>query len=82
LDQQGLWFQQEDRRTSYHKGREVMRYKPMVNKIKQMLEGEISSSQPIIDGDEEVTDGTDDIIIGRYEYAEQLLEQIKQWENE
>jgi|OM-RGC.v1.037414851 hypothetical protein len=54
----------------------------MVNKIKQMLEGEISSSQPIIDGDEEVTDGTDDIIIGRYEYAEQLLEQIKQWENE
>jgi len=59
-----------------------MRYKPMVNKIKKMLEGEISSSQPIIDGDEEVTDGTDDIIIGRYEYAEQLLEQIKKWENE
>ena len=59
-----------------------MRYKPMVNKVKQMLEGEISSSQPIIDGDEEVTDGTDDIIIGRYEYAEGLLEQIKQWENE
>jgi hypothetical protein len=54
----------------------------MVNKIKKTLEGEISSSQPIIDGDEEVTDGTDDIIIGRYEYAEQLLEQIKQWENE
>tara|TARA_R100000935_G_scaffold8546_1_gene17914 strand:+ start:372 stop:551 length:180 start_codon:yes stop_codon:yes gene_type:complete len=59
-----------------------MRYKPMVNKVKQMLEGEISSSQPIIDGDVEVTDGTDDIIIGRYEYAEQLLEQIKKWENE
>ena len=59
-----------------------MRYKPMVNKIKQMLEGEISSSQPIIDGEVEVTDGTDDIIIGRYEYAEQLLKQIKKWENE
>jgi hypothetical protein len=54
----------------------------LINKIKKTLEGEISSSQPIIDGDEEVTDGTDDIIIGRYEYAEQLLEQIKQWENE
>tara|TARA_R110000868_G_scaffold328819_1_gene589637 strand:+ start:391 stop:570 length:180 start_codon:yes stop_codon:yes gene_type:complete len=59
-----------------------MRYKPMVNKVKQMLEGEISSSQPIIDGEVEVTDGTDDIIIGRYEYAEQLLKQIKKWENE
>ena len=59
-----------------------MRYKPMVSKIKKTLEGEISSSQSIIDGDEEVTDGTDDIIIGRYEYAEQLLELIKQWENE
>ena len=59
-----------------------MRYKPMVNKIKKTLEGEISSSQSIIDGDEEVTDGTDDIIIGRYEYAEQLLKQIKKWENE
>jgi hypothetical protein len=54
----------------------------MVNKVKQMLEGEISSSQPIIDGEVEVTDGTDDIIIGRYEYAEQLLKQIKKWENE
>ena len=59
-----------------------MRYKPMVSKIKKTLEGEISSSQSIIDGDEEVTDGTDDIIIGRYEYAEQLLKQIKKWENE
>jgi len=59
-----------------------MRYKPMVNKVKQMLEGEISSSQSIIDGEVEVTDGTDDIIIGRYEYAEQLLKQIKKWENE
>jgi len=59
-----------------------MRYKPMVNKVKQMLEEEISSSQPIIDGEVEVTDGTDDIIIGRYEYAEQLLKQIKKWENE
>ena len=59
-----------------------MRYKPMVNKIKKTLEGEISSSQSIIDGEVEVTDGTDDIIIGRYEYAEQLLEQIKKWESE
>ena len=54
----------------------------LVSKIKQCLREEISSSQPVIDADEEVTDGTDDIIIGRYEYAEQLLKQITKWEKE
>ena len=47
----------------------------MRKKIEEWLEREVAE----IDG---VTDGTDDIIKGRRECAESLLEQIKKWRRE
>jgi hypothetical protein len=70
----------------YTKGGEVMRNNPddlanqLVNKIKEHCdqEVEVNEEHPW----HTITDGTGDISRGRLEYAEQLLEQIKQWENE
>jgi len=54
----------------------------VINKIKKWLIDEIVFHQPIVDGDEMLTDGTNDICIGRHECASSLLEQIEKWENE
>ena len=53
-----------------------------INKIKKWLIDEIVFHQPIEDGDEMLTDGTNDICIGRHECASSLLEQREKWENE
>ena len=55
------------------------------NKIVDWLEVEIEDGQEIVDAkdnhEEAITsDGTDDIIYGRYECAESLLSMIKKWE--
>jgi hypothetical protein len=47
------------------------------NQIIDWLEGEIEHNEPVINGDEVLTDGTDDIHIGRTECAESLLSMIK-----
>tara|TARA_R100001369_G_C3252738_1_gene156445 strand:- start:168 stop:401 length:234 start_codon:yes stop_codon:yes gene_type:complete len=52
-----------------------------INKIKSWLISEVNHQQPIIDGEEILTDGTDDICEGRHECAEGLLNQIEEWEN-
>ena len=52
-----------------------------INKIKSWLIDEVKYQQPIIDGEEILTDGTDDICEGRHECAEGLLNQIEEWEN-
>ena len=52
-----------------------------INKIKSWLIDEVKHQQPIIDGEEILTDGTDDICEGRHECAEGLLNQIEEWEN-
>ena len=52
-----------------------------INKIKSWLVSEVNHQQPIIDGKEILTDGTDDICEGRHECAEGLLNQIEEWEN-
>jgi hypothetical protein len=52
------------------------------NQIIDWLEGEIEHNEPVINGDEVLTDGTDDIHIGRTECAESLLSMIKKWEEE
>lgn len=52
------------------------------NQIIDWLEGEIEHNEPVINGDEILTDGTDDIHIGRTECAESLLSMIKKWEEE
>ncbi len=52
-----------------------------INKIKSWLVSEVNHQQPIIDGKEILTDGTDGICEGRHECAESLLDQIEKWEN-
>ena len=52
----------------------------MIIKIKNWLEEEIKNNEPIVEGEEELTDGTEDIYVGRSECAYSLLDQIKKWE--
>ena len=54
----------------------------ILNNITEWLEEEIEHNEPILSGDEELSDETFDIHEGRSELAECLLEQIKKWENE
>lgn len=59
----------------------------ILNKIKQWLIEEVADNQDVADAKDNnedyiTSDGTDDIIYGRHECAECLLEQIKLWENE
>lgn len=53
-------------------------------KIKQWLEDEIEYNLEVVEaqdnGEEFTSDGTDDIILGRSECAESLLNQINKWE--
>ena len=49
-------------------------------KIKNWLEEEIKNNEPIVEGEEELTDGTEDIYVGRSECSYSLLDQIKKWE--
>jgi len=54
----------------------------LIDQIKAWLTEEVNLQQPIIDGEEILTDGTDDICEGRHECADGLLNQIEKWENE
>jgi hypothetical protein len=59
----------------------------IINKIKQWLKDEVTDNQDVVDAKDSnedyiTSDGTDDIIYGRHECAECLLEQIELWENE
>ena len=54
----------------------------LITKIKDWLEDEVEQGQPVVDGEEEINDGTEDIVIGRHECAESLLHQIAKWEEE
>ena len=55
-------------------------------KIKQWLEDEVEYNLEVVEahdnGEEFTSDGTDDIILGRSECAESLLNQINKWESE
>jgi len=50
------------------------------NKVINWLEAEMQHNEPVINGDEVLTDGSQDIHVGRNECAESLLKQIKKWE--
>ena len=59
----------------------------LIEKIKKWLEDEVYDGAEVVEAknndEEEITsDGTDDIIYGRAECAEGLLNQIKKWESE
>ena len=61
--------------------------KKILNKVKQWLKEEVKDNQDVVDAKDNkeaeiCSDGTDDIIYGRHESAEGLLNQIKKWEEE
>ena len=61
--------------------------KKILNKVKQWLKEEVKDNQDVADAKDNkeaeiCSDGTDDIIYGRHECAEGLLNQIKKWEND
>ena len=57
----------------------------VLKKVKEWLQEEIGMNQDVADAkdnhmDYVTSDGTDDIIYGRHECAESLLELIERWE--
>tara|TARA_R110002050_G_scaffold283258_1_gene431580 strand:+ start:1334 stop:1525 length:192 start_codon:yes stop_codon:yes gene_type:complete len=54
----------------------------VLEKVKTWLEEEIEHNEPVLNGDEELSDDTLGIHEGRSECATSLLEQIKKWETE
>ena len=61
--------------------------KKVLNKVKKWLKEEVKDNQDVVDAKDNkeaeiCSDGTDDIIYGRHECAEGLLNQIKKWEDE
>ena len=57
----------------------------ILDRVKKWLQEEISDNQDVADAKDDnedciTSDGTDDIIYGRHECAEGLLEQIEKWE--
>ena len=59
----------------------------VLKKVKEWLQEEVGMNQDVADAEDNkqdyiTSDGTDDIIYGRHECAEGLLELIEQWENE
>tara|TARA_A100001515_G_scaffold98849_1_gene79747 strand:- start:41 stop:235 length:195 start_codon:yes stop_codon:yes gene_type:complete len=62
-----------------------MNRKDLIDKVVQWLEAEVYNCAEIveaIDNNQVISDGTDDIIYGRSECAESLLNQIKKWNGE
>ena len=59
----------------------------ILKKVKKWLKEEVKDNQDVADANDNkeaeiCSDGTDDIIYGRHECAEGLLNQIKKWEEE
>tara|TARA_R100001143_G_scaffold62833_2_gene67262 strand:+ start:912 stop:1133 length:222 start_codon:yes stop_codon:yes gene_type:complete len=52
----------------------------ILENVKEWLDEEIEHNEPVLNGDEELSDDTLGIHEGRSECATSLLEQIKKWE--
>jgi hypothetical protein len=53
------------------------KYKGMVNNITRWLVDELKHDAEIVNGLDDMTDGTEDIIHGRYEVSRELLHYIR-----
>ena len=51
-------------------------------RLRDWLQEEIEHNEPVVSGEEEMADGTEDIYVGRTELAETLLEKLYEWEEE
>ena len=65
----------------------VEKQSELISYIIHWLQEEVEQNQDIVDAHENnenaiMTDGTDDIYLGRYECAEGLLDQISKWRKE
>ena len=54
-----------------------LRYKSMVNNITEWLKDELKENASVVNGIDDMTDGTEDIIQGRYEVSRELLHYIR-----
>ena len=54
----------------------------ILDKITEWLEDEIEHNEPVLSGEEKLSDDTFELHDGRSECATSLLEQIKKWEDE
>jgi hypothetical protein len=54
-----------------------LKYKAMVNSITAWLKDELKHDAEIVNGLEHMTDGTEDIVHGRYEVCRDLLHYIR-----
>ena len=54
-----------------------LKYKAMVNSITAWLKDELKHDAEIVNGLEHLTDGTEDIVHGRYEVCRDLLHYIR-----
>ena len=54
-----------------------LRHKAMVNSITAWLKDELKHDAEIVNGLEHLTDGTEDIVHGRYEVSRELLHYIR-----
>ena len=54
-----------------------LKYKGMVDNITRWLVDELKHDAEVVNGLEEITDGTEDIVHGRYEVCRELLHYIR-----
>ena len=58
------------------------KYEQMVNNITQWLVDELKHDAEVVNGLDELTDGTEDIVHGRYEVSRELLHYIRSLQGE
>ena len=51
-------------------------------RLRYSLNEDIEHNEPVVSGEEEMADGSEDIYIGRTELAETLLKKLDEWEEE
>ena len=58
------------------------KYEQMVNNITRWLVDELKHDAEVVNGLDELTDGTEDIVHGRYEVSRELLHYIRSLQGE
>lgn len=51
-------------------------------RLRDWLNEEIENNEPVVSGEEEMSDGTEQIYFGRTELAETLLQKLDEWDEE
>jgi len=51
-------------------------------RLRDWLKDEIEHNEPVVNGEEEMSDGSEQIYFGRTELAESLLQKLDEWDEE